>query len=70
MCYTRITKGKEVKKMTKQELKLIAKAMCRIDEQIAILQAHREKLKNSVPTVEDKNKLFDIIAADKKTHIV
>lgn len=53
--------------MTNRELKDLAIRIQEIDEQLHILFARREELKEGL-TQEEKNKLYDLIMSDHKSH--
>ena len=53
--------------MTKTELKIVATRLQEIDEQLRSLFSRRQKILNTL-TLEEYNKIFDLVMSDGKSH--
>lgn len=53
--------------MTKTEMKIVAARLQEIDEQLRALFSRRQKIIDAL-TLEERNKMFDLVMSDGKSH--
>lgn len=53
--------------MTKIEMKIVAARLQEIDEQLQTLFSRRQEIMDAL-TLEERNKMFDMVMADRESH--